>query len=102
MAGTSFEVDHLAPSTTYFWRVRASNAAATSERIVFGLPAAAEVRLRVFDALGRVVAELVRGRLAAGRYEVPWEAPLGAASGVYFYRLDVGERILVGKMLLLN
>ena len=48
------------------------------------------VHLRVFDALGRVVAELENGMKPAGGYSVPFDA--GALpGGVYFYRLEVND-----------
>ncbi len=52
----------------------------------YDVPKSAEVRLCLFDAAGRVVAELASGRHTPGRYSVP----LGAAlpDGVYFVRLE--------------
>ena len=52
-------------------------------------PGSGEVRLAVYDLLGREVAVLVHERQAPGRYEVRFDA--GAfASGVYYYRLTAG------------
>ena len=56
--------------------------------IGFELPEPAEVRLGLYDALGREVARLAEGRYAAGRHD----ADLGGrdlAPGVYLYRLSV-------------
>jgi photosystem II stability/assembly factor-like uncharacterized protein len=53
--------------------------------------------LQVFDVRGRQVATLVDEAKAPGQYAVRWDAS-GAASGVYFYRLMVGERSVVRKM----
>lgn len=48
------------------------------------------VSLKVYDILGREVATLVNEEQTPGEYEVQWNAgPL--ASGVYFYRLEVGN-----------
>lgn len=55
--------------------------------IPFELPREGHARLSVFDLRGRLVARLVDGILAAGRHEVPWQAP-DLASGTYFYRLE--------------
>jgi len=58
--------------------------------------APAEVRLTVFDLLGRTVQRLVEGRRAAGRHVVAWngrdEQGRPVASGVYFCRLVADGR----------
>lgn len=56
--------------------------------IRYALPQPSEVRLVVYDMLGREVARLVDGEQAAGGQEVVWEA-LGLASGMYVARLTV-------------
>ena len=48
-----------------------------------------EVRLAVYDMLGREVAVLVDGRVSAGRYEVVWEAG-NRPTGVYLVRMEAG------------
>lgn len=52
---------------------------------------AAHVRLDVIDALGRRVATLADGALAAGDHALAWDAR-GLAPGVYVARLTAGER----------
>jgi hypothetical protein len=47
------------------------------------------------------VRELVHEIQPAGRYTVRFETG-GLASGIYFYRLQVGKRSLTRKMLLLR
>ena len=59
-----------------------------STQLAYELPEAAEVRLRVYNILGREVARLVEEEQKAGRYEVNWEAS-ALASGVYLARLEV-------------
>ena len=56
--------------------------------IAYELAVSADVRLSVFDMLGREVAMLVSGRKNAGTHEVKFDAT-GLASGVYLYRLQV-------------
>jgi len=46
-----------------------------------------EVRLLVFDALGRQVAKLVDKWHGAGTFDVKWNAE-GLGSGACFYQLD--------------
>lgn len=55
--------------------------------IAYELASPSDVRLVVYDALGREVAELVSGAQVGGRYAVFWDGTR-AASGVYFYRLE--------------
>ncbi len=59
------------------------------------------VRLQVFNILGEVVATLVEEELNVGTYTTQWNAS-GAASGIYFYQLRVGEFSETKKLLLLR
>jgi photosystem II stability/assembly factor-like uncharacterized protein len=70
-----------------------------STTIRFQLPESRDVLLQVFDLLGREVATLADGRMAAGSYSVRWDAG-GLASGVYLYRLQT-EGFVVTKRLML-
>jgi hypothetical protein len=63
--------------------------------------AVSNVRLAVYDLLGREVAVLVDGVKEAGEYTVTWDAQ-GMASGVYFCRLTAGEFSAVKKMTLMR
>ncbi len=60
--------------------------------IEYALSTPSEVSLEVFAANGRLVATLVQGRQAAGRYAFSWEGTAGdgtaLSSGVYFVRLS--------------
>ena len=57
-----------------------------------------QVRLSVYDVLGREVAVLANGRYPAGRYSFSFDGR-NLASGVYFYRLTAGSYSAVRKML---
>ena len=63
-------------------------------RIAFKLAEASDVRLAVYDALGREVALLVSDQIEAGSYEVEWEGTDASGrvlpSGVYLYRIEAG------------
>jgi hypothetical protein len=57
-----------------------------------------EITVRVYNAMGRLVRELVHGHHEPGHYEVRWDGRDGngiyAASGVYFYELRIdGQQI---------
>lgn len=70
-------------------------------KIKFAIPRRSDVRLRVFDQLGREVRTLVNGELTAGRYEYEFDGS-GLASGVYFYRLEAGEYVETRRMVILK
>ena len=59
------------------------------------------VRLAVYDMLGREVALLVNEMKPAGAYEVRFDAS-GLASGVYLYRLTAGSFVETRKMIVLR
>ncbi|MDZ7267521.1 MAG: multicopper oxidase domain-containing protein [candidate division KSB1 bacterium] len=61
---------------------------ATTIRYEIAAPQPAAVDLKVYDALGREVATLVRQRQAAGHYEIPFQGNRLPA-GVYFVKLRV-------------
>lgn len=69
--------------------------------LAFTLPEAAPTELTVYDVLGRVVARLVDGPMAAGQHEVSWTTER-VASGVYVYRLTQGERSASGRMVVVR
>ncbi len=66
------------------------NPAAGQTTVAFTVAEPAEVRVRVYDAAGRLVATLAEGLRPAGRHEVEW-APSGLAGGVYLVRVDAGS-----------
>lgn len=100
----------LAPRniTTPAWTVRprleanAPNPFHATTRVAFVLPAPGPVRLRIFDAAGRLVRTLVDGDLPAGPHELVWDgrtASGAAPAGVYFYTLTAGGQDITRKML---
>jgi mannose/cellobiose epimerase-like protein (N-acyl-D-glucosamine 2-epimerase family) len=64
-------------------------------------PVTSNVRMVVYDLLGREVAVLVNEPKQPGEYTITWNAT-GAASGVYFYSLDAGNYREVKRMVLLK
>jgi beta-glucuronidase len=65
------------------------------------LPVASNVKLVVYDVLGRLVAVLVNERRGAGSYQDNFDAT-GLASGVYIYRLTAGTFVQTRKMVLVK
>jgi len=69
--------------------------------IRFELPTPTQVRLSVYDLMGREVSVLVNQRRDAGVHQVRFDGS-NFASGVYFYRLQTGEFLQTRKFLLLR
>ncbi|GAB5521923.1 MAG: hypothetical protein RhofKO_41740 [Rhodothermales bacterium] len=63
-----------------------------STTLGFRLPVSSAVQLALYNALGQRVAVVADGVYGAGQHEVVWEAG-GLPSGVYVYRLQVGDQV---------
>ena len=72
-----------------------------STTINYSLGAASQVSLKVFDLLGREVADLVNGNKPGGTYTVRFDAS-NLAGGVYFYTLHAGSYTQTRSMLLIK
>jgi glycosidase len=72
-----------------------------STEISFTLDRPGEVRLEVYDMLGRRVAVLLEGVRPAGQASVRFDAH-DLPSGTYFYRLDLEGSVLVRPMTLIK
>ncbi|MCI0449356.1 MAG: T9SS type A sorting domain-containing protein [Chlorobi bacterium] len=70
-------------------------------QIKFDIPKLSNVKLIVYDALGRVVAELVNEQLNAGSYSYDWNAS-DYPSGVYFYKLITDDYAQTRIMVLIK
>jgi hypothetical protein len=92
-------------SSFQFARVR-PNPTTGSTTFEFSLPLESEVRLEVFDLLGRKVATPHAARLGAGRHAIEWDgAGNGAArvsAGLYVCRLEAGAFRAEKKLLIVK
>lgn len=74
--------------------------------IRYGLPEAADVKIMVYNVLGRKVATLVNDHRQAGFHKALWDSKshqgIEVSSGVYFYRIEANDFIDVKKMVLLR
>jgi hypothetical protein len=59
------------------------------------VPEPSEVLAQVYDVRGRLVAEIISGRLPSGTHPIVWDgrdsAGRDVASGIYFVRVEVGD-----------
>ncbi len=72
-----------------------------STQIRFAVTTPGQVRLDIFDITGRKVTTLVDQSLPVGTHQAGFDA-VGLASGVYFYRLQIGGFEQTRKMLLVK
>lgn len=72
-----------------------------STLISYQIPTQSNVSIKVYDALGNLVKELVNEQQAAGIYQVEFNADK-LASGIYFYRLQAGSFVQTKKMVLVR
>ena len=70
-------------------------------KVSYQLPAASDVRLVVYDILGRDVEVLVNGREGPGQHDVVFDAR-ALPSGVYIVRLTTGSYVESRRMLLVR
>jgi uncharacterized protein len=69
-------------------------------QIQFELPQTTDVRLAVYDVLGRQVALLRNGMMSAGRHEVRFDAG-SLSSGIYIYRLESADGTNITRKMML-
>ena len=70
-------------------------------KIQYALPENADVKLTVYDVLGKEVETLVDKIQTAGYYEAEWNAA-DYPSGVYYYKLSAGDYSETKKMVLIK
>lgn len=70
-------------------------------KISFSIKKAGNVKLAVYDALGREISVLTNGLLEAGLYNVDFDAS-HFSSGVYFYKLESESFTDIKKMMLIK
>jgi hypothetical protein len=74
--------------------------------IVYALPQDAQVRLTIYNSLGRKIATLVDKKQPVGTYRATWngrdDQNQSVASGMYFYQLQAGNFNTTMKMVLVK
>ena len=72
-----------------------------STKIEFEIPNTSNVKLVIYDMLGKVAAVLVNEQLSAGSYNVTYTNQ-NLSSGIYFYELSAGDFREIRKMTLVK
>ena len=70
-------------------------------KIEFDIAETAVVKLGIYSADGKLIAELVNQTLAAGSYSTEWDAQ-NTPSGLYFYRLKAGTFSATKKLVIVK
>lgn len=77
-----------------------------STTIAYQLPKDSQVKVEIYNVQGQRIRTLVDSRQAAGLHSIQWHGIDGrgqeVSSGVYFYRLEASEFVVVRKLLLLR
>jgi len=60
-----------------------------------------DIKLTIYDVIGKEITTLVNEQLKSGTYEIEWNAS-NFPSGVYFYKLMTSDFVQVKKMVLLK
>jgi hypothetical protein len=69
--------------------------------IKYEIPKTTNVKIDVFDMLGRIIDNIVNEEKSAGRYELEFDGS-SLSSGVYYYRMQAGDFVSIRKMLMLK
>ena len=73
----------------------------SSSIIRYSIPKSSQVVIKIFDILGNEIETLINEEKQTGTYEINWNAK-NFPSGVYFYRMNVGNFVETKKMILLK
>jgi hypothetical protein len=69
--------------------------------IPFDLEENADITLKVYNLNGQLIETLIDGHMSAGHHNIDWDAS-ALSSGMYFYKLSIGNRVYTRKMALLK
>lgn len=74
--------------------------------IHYSIPQNGKVSLVIYNTLGQKVRTLVHSEQKTGHYEIEWDGQddrgIPVASGIYVYRLEIGEKVASRKMILVR
>ncbi len=99
-SGTAVKQESAVPQT-FSLEQNFPNPFNPSTTMKFSLASPQQVRLTVYDLLGRAVSTVVNQFMQAGAYSVQWNASQ-LPSGMYLYRIDAGTFSSVKKLTLVK
>ena len=102
----TIEIDFKSLPLVYSLSQNYPNPFNPSTKINYQIVENGNVKLTVFDMLGREVKTLVNKVQERGKYEVVWngdnDAGAKVSSGVYFYRFEAGDFVASKKMIMVK
>lgn len=93
--------DQLSTPTEYQLEQNYPNPFNPATVIRFAVPERSMVSLKVYDIIGREIANLISEERVAGWYEYSFDAS-HLASGIYIYRLTAASKVFSKKMMLIK
>jgi len=81
------------------------NPFSNSTTFKFSLNVPANVKLSVYNIIGQRVATIINENMEPGYYEIPWSPANGdhtLTNGIYYYKLEVGDKTFLKKMMLMQ
>lgn len=112
-AGTSFgtpplaqhpdvaETPNSASPATFALKGNFPNPFNPTTTIYYTIPVEMHVSLKVYNVIGQEVATLLDQTVNAGDHQTTWDAT-SVPTGVYYYRVEAGPNVSVGKMSLIK
>jgi hypothetical protein len=112
-SSTSRTVSGLDLGRRYYWHVRSRGPddpsdwsdcrnLTVSDVPVAPLPEADRVELSIYNELGQKVETLVDADQRAGVFQIRWPNQSTLANGIYLYRLQVGRKAMIKKMVMIK
>ncbi|NQT26292.1 T9SS type A sorting domain-containing protein [candidate division KSB1 bacterium] len=98
---TAVENDEKQTPSSYLLSQNYPNPFNPTTTINFTIPEKEFVKLSVYDQLGQKVTTLVNENMTAGSHGIVWNAA-DMPSGLYLYKLEMGHKTLIRKMMLLK
>jgi hypothetical protein len=100
--------EHIRPRETLTWGLwqNSPNPLSAGTEIRFDVARTAHVSIKIYNAMGQLVAKPLSQRKAPGKYSAHWDGRNASgervSSGVYFYRMEAGPFTATKKMLVVN
>jgi hypothetical protein len=76
-----------------------------STEIVYSINEPGNVKIKIYNSIGENISDLVNEYKERGIYTVNFNTLIGGhglSSGIYYYVLNTGSRVISGKMILLK